>query len=144
MHSLALTGGAKAARASSVAPFLVLAEVALTAAGADESADAACRQRLGQLADAVGEVFWLVDDLVDTVPDAQTGSLNALLETARCANEFAPANLLRSDAIEVFADRLGEAVVGVDDLLAEPDWLDMEAAEELRALVLHGVRSWMG
>lgn len=140
MSSLEGTGGERVARSSSVAPFTVLAEVALAAAKADDRVRA---DRLGELAAAIGEVFWLVDDLVDSVSDAQTGSLNALLTCPETGESWTPLVLLESAAIEAYAGRLGATVAHVDTLLGHPNWPDPNAAGQLRTLIRNGVRSWM-
>jgi hypothetical protein len=68
---------ARAARDKSALPFAITAGVARLLLDAPASSPARARAR--EAADALGEAFGILDDLVDLVPDLRQGALNVVL-----------------------------------------------------------------
>lgn len=103
-----------ASRAKSVAPFLVEAQLAALA-----RPDGIAPRRL---VEAIGDVFWRVDDLIDLHADARAGQLNSV--QVRAGGAFADAHgaalrVLATDGVEAVAGEIALGVAGVRAQLAE-------------------------
>jgi hypothetical protein len=131
-------------RAKSTLPFAVIHQVArLFADRSPPVVDA--------LADRIGTVFWLTDDLIDLVPDFQEGALNSILAPGRADAPWSEdlledypvlAKLLESRQIETAAGEVRARLRESLDLLDSSGFPEAAATRLGEALKFY-VRNWM-
>lgn len=141
----AMENALEVSRAKSSLPFLIICQTArLLAKSADGDVEPLARH--------IGDVFWLVDDLVDIPADFRDGALNAVVIDTSASSAWkrasreeyeALAGLLRGASIERAIDRLDENFRQAARILADQR-LDGEAARRLRRVMAAYVRDWLG
>jgi hypothetical protein len=133
----------RVSRSKSTLPFLIIGELARVARGGEHPAQGL----LDQLAEDVGTLFWLVDDLADLVDDLRCGSINAIVLSAmkrRAGGDQASAtrSVVESRAAENGVREIVRAFEAVRAAAHDPLLADTAVAG-LPALVAAYVRNWI-
>ncbi|MEO1188999.1 MAG: hypothetical protein AAFW60_07995 [Pseudomonadota bacterium] len=120
-HPKSLGKASEISRAKSTMPFIVIRELARVRSSKtrEKKTDAAALQ--------IGEIFWLLDDIVDLVADVRQGALNSVLVSAGNLNPESNAAdvgsvlaaLLESSILEDVADRLVDLITLQRENLSE-------------------------
>jgi hypothetical protein len=135
-------GAFEIAQIKSMLPFAVIAEIVRGAAGLGEDAS----RLLTRLADDVGRVFWLTDDLVDAVPDFCGGAVNALLldhSDGASADQGEPLRrALDLGRLEAAAEEVGARLADALDALTEARTDPVAIARMGDALMCY-TRDWL-